>query len=595
MISVAVRVETECGTCRMPMPVNTLAREVGCQSCGRPNVIEGELWQALFREPLYRGPGLLVNEDRRSSAGKLAVAYTRRSPSCQGCDEEIPIASVQEVRGQATLRCNRCAKQTWVRAVPAELVGALPNITHLVGEGPDPIAVVHSPQAEVATFPCPQCGSPTAFDGVNRVYTCRFCTASVHVPDEFVYRGQRRVLAPWYLCFHSSITERTLDAQAASAGLFDWEMDLPDAIVDAEGNLYCATSKLYGFLDENREPASKIEYALWSLDNSLNIRWIRRDRSGAVRFMFCVGDRLLLIDAESSSPLWLSSATGMPVEPSDVTAPAPGTNILLHLPREARLTCDRDGSLLLLKYDRIRRMASSGAELPVWPEGAPRIDDGEDSGWDWHRPTDRPLKMDGSVDAIHCGPDGSLYMLHDSTCGMLARFDAEGRKVYCVELPDEALRGENRVMGVDLHGNAYVLRHSQLLRVDATGKQSVVLHSYRDALPQLTMSIAVCPDGSFWLFGVIGFAWKFDPEGKLLFASKEEPGAGGGKMDVDTAARIAQIEELRALSLRRAEDVVRSAKEERDRRDKIGCVYGAVLLTVMLLFYLWLFLFRARG
>ncbi|WP_437878080.1 hypothetical protein [Sorangium sp. So ce513] len=542
-----------------------------------------------------------MNEERRSSAGRLTVAYTRRRPSCQGCDEEIPVPSVQEVRGQATLRCNRCAKQTRVRAVSAELAEALPNITHLVGEEPDPNAAGHTPQAEAATFPCPQCGSSIAFDGVNRVYACRFCSASVHVPDEFVYRGQRRVVAPWYLCFHPSVIERKLDAQAASAGLFDWEMNLPDATVDADGNLYCAINKLRTAgdssqcWDEQMAMMSTTEHVLWSLDRSLNVRWIRRDRSGAVRFMFCVGDRLLLVVAESSSPIWISSTTGMPVDPPGVTAPAPGTNILLHLPRDARLTCDRDGSLLLLMYDRIRRMESSGAEIPVWREAAPRSDDDENAGWDWHRPTDRPLTMVGSVDTIHCGPDGSLYMLHDSTCGMLARFDAEGRKIYCVELPDEAMRGENRVMGADLHGNAYVLRHSQLLRVDATGKQSVVLHSHRDALPQLTMSIAVCPDGAFWLFGVMGFAWKFVPEGKLLFASKEEPGAGGGRVDAETAARIAQIEQLRALSLRRAEDVVRSAKEERDRRDKIGYVYGAVLLTVMLLFYLWLFLFRARG
>ncbi|KYF74191.1 hypothetical protein BE11_15590 [Sorangium cellulosum] len=185
-------------------------------------------------------------------------------------------------------------------------------------------------------------------------------------------------------------------------------------------------------------------------------------------------------------------------------------------------------------------------------------------------------------------------MLYDSTCGMLARFDADGRKIYCVELPDEAPSRRNRAIGADLHGNAYVLRHSQLLRVDAAGKQNVLLHSYRDALPQLTTSIAVCPDGAFWLFGVMGFAWKFDPGGKLLYASKEEPGTGGGRVDAETAARIEQIEQLRALSLRRSEDVVKSAKEERDRQDRIGCVFGVVLLIAVLLFCLWLSLSQAR-
>ncbi|WP_437555703.1 hypothetical protein WME97_14170 [Sorangium sp. So ce367] len=99
MISVAVRIETECGTCRMPIPVNTLAREVGCPSCGRSAQVSGDIWQALLRDPVYDGPRMLRNEGRRSRAGGLSVAYTRLGPCCQGCGKEIPVASIVEVRG----------------------------------------------------------------------------------------------------------------------------------------------------------------------------------------------------------------------------------------------------------------------------------------------------------------------------------------------------------------------------------------------------------------------------------------------------------------------------------------------------------------
>ncbi|WP_434047035.1 MULTISPECIES: hypothetical protein [Sorangium] len=512
MISVAVRVETTCDTCRMPMPVNTLAREAGCQSCGRPTALGGDLWQALFRDPVYEGPKMLQNEGRRRLAGKLSVAFTRRGPCCQGCEKEIPVASIVEVRDQAVFRCDQCARQTWVRTVPTEFAAALPNITHLVGEDPDPLAMAQADAAEAATFPCPQCGSPVAFDGVNRAYTCRFCTANVHVSDEFVYRGRRRLAADWFLIFHPSITADAPAAQAVSAGLFDWD-DPPDAAVDADGNLYCAARQVHWIRGED-DAEEKNDDVLWSIDPSLNIRWLQRDGSRAARLVLSPKGMVLATHQGSTSRTWLSAATGRPVE-GPLAAQQMLNGGLLECDD---LAYDRDGSLLVLKGDRLRRIAPNGTELDVWPAGTPGTG-GRHVGMRPIDIPDRAVKMHTATTRVHCGPDGSIYLLYRDE---VARFHADGRKIYGVELVSGVVDERYRVLGADLLGNAYVLCAERLLRITPKGAQSVVLEAKRDRLPQPDMSLAVCRDGSFWLFGKSGAAWKLSFDGALLFASDKE-------------------------------------------------------------------------
>ncbi|WP_437909003.1 hypothetical protein WME95_14630 [Sorangium sp. So ce327] len=560
MISVAVKSEMVCGTCRMPMPVNTLAREVGCPSCGRPAALGVDLWQALLRDPLYNGPRLLPNEVRRSAAGKLSAAYIRRAPACQGCEKAIPVSSIQAVVDQAMLRCDRCAVQTWVRRVPPELAGALPDITHLVGEEPDRLAGAPAPQAEPATFPCPQCGSPVAFDGVSRACVCRFCSASVHVPDEFVYRGRRRVVAHWYLCFAPSVVVRTPAAQAVAAGLFDWE-GLPEAAVDADGNLYCAATQSRWYLDQAGRTQHKIDRVLWSMDPSLGIRWLQRDRSEEVRFLGCAKDTLLVIDA-GGVPLRLSSATGAPLDSAGAVAPS----IELSLAEQGCLTCDHDGSLLLHKDGKLQRIGADGAAMPVWTNGATRSDTGEDSYWSLTSLADHPVTLSSMAStSIHSGPDGSLYLLDGN---LLARFERGGRKVYCVEIGGGSADRQRGALGADRDGNAYVIRGDRLVRVGATGNESVILHVERDALPRADMSIAVCPDGSFWLFGKEGLAWKFDPRGKLLFASEKEPRPKNPSMDEVFQQHVENVMEMANVRANACQEDLLRVHGELTRREK---------------------------
>jgi len=156
---------------------------------------------------------------------------------------------------------------------------------------------------------------------------------------------------------------------------------------------------------------------------------------------------------------------------------------------------------------------------------------------------------------IDCGPDGSIYLMD---LDEVARFDADGRKLYGVKLPSEAADVRYRTLGADRHGNAYVLRSKQLISLSPEGEKRVVLQSKRDALPRPEMSIAVCPDGSFWLFGKAGLAWKFDPSGMLLFASEKEP-----RPKKPTAQEVMQREAEASM-----ERAVLDAQEQQQRREE---------------------------
>ncbi|WP_437736761.1 hypothetical protein [Sorangium sp. So ce1335] len=337
----------------------------------------------------------------------------------------------------------------------------------------------------------------------------------MHVPDEFIYRGRRKVVAHWYLCFHPSVAVCAPAAQAVAAGLFDWE-ELPEAAVDAEGNLYCAATQSRWLFDENGRLREKIDHVLWSLDPSLSIRWLQRDRPEPVRFLGCVKDTLVVVGAGSSPPLRLTSTTGNPVEDAGFAAPSIDLAEIEH----RHLACYPDGSLLFEKNGKLRRVAQSGAEMPVWPHSAPRNEVDDEPPWSLNSLADWPVTVPSSLTAMHCGPDGSLYL---QEANMVARFDATGRKVYCVELGRNSADRRALLLGADPAGNVYVIRSDRLVQVGAGGGQSVVLLVERDALPRARMNIAACPDGSFWLFGEKGLAWKLAPGGRLLFASEKEP------------------------------------------------------------------------
>ncbi|WP_437300677.1 hypothetical protein [Sorangium sp. So ce426] len=527
---------------------------------------------------------MLLKEGRSTSAGKLSAAYTRRAPSCQGCDKEIPIEDIREVREQATVTCARCAKRTWVRTVPTELAGALPSITHVVGEDPDPAAMASEGAAEAATFPCPQCGSPVPFDGVTRACVCRFCNASVHVPDDFVFRGRRKVAVSWFLCFDPSITDGAPAAEAVEAGLFDWEDEPPQVAVDSEGNLYCAATQGRWFSGKNFEPKFRYDHLLWSVDPSLRVRWIQRGRPQAKRLLLSPGGSLLVTVQNKSPQPWLSSETGT-AEDGAQRAPQ---GIVEELSGGDDLTCCVDGSLLILEGNKLRRIASNGVEIPVWPPSASGGHT-DDSLRGPRELADHPVQMCACGARIHCGPDGSVYLISRDE---IARFDASGRKIYGVAISSDSPMSVYCNLGADVHGNAYLLRREQLVRISAMGEQSIVLESKRDGLPRDEMTLAVCPDGAFWLFGTEGLAWKFDPGGALLFDSRREPRPkkssredlgfpSGSEMMASFKKALAQQEEQR-----RREEQERIKVDRRQMAIVLPCI--AILLLAPFVLVAWL-------
>lgn len=586
MVSLAIELKTTCDTCDLPMPVNTLAPEVSCASCGRPTTVGTVVWTALFRMPLYDGPRMLASETRKSTAGKLQATYARISPQCWGCQKEIPLESVQEVTGQAFLPCDRCGKCTWVRAVPTDLAAVLPGITHLIGEDPEPLSSGPAPAPELAVFPCPQCGSPLPFDGATRALTCRYCGAHAHVPDDFVYRGRSRIAKRWFLCFDPSVPDAAPLPRAVAAGLFDWEGPA-QGVVDTEGNVYCACIQVHWFLTGGSRVDERRDFVLWSVDPALNVRWVRRDlryeMGEDLRVSFSPPGELLITDRRCTSHLRLSCADGSTV--AEIGGPKPATLEGLALYED--LTCDRDGSVLMLKEGRLLRLDPSGKEIPTWLKGA--------SGEEGNRLLelqDYPVQLDTSATQIHVAFDGSVYLCnHD-----LIRYESDGRKSYCVDLP---LFPEPKfsTLGGDGRGFAYIMGEDVVLRFSPSGASETVLKRERGGLPQKEMNLAVAPEGSFWLFGAEGLAWKFAPDGAVLFASGSEQRpqkitAKDLHRQVEEAWKRKQMA-IEAKAMAKAEagqkelidkvNQMRAQERAREKRDSIGSLlFGIIVVLVFL-------------
>lgn len=570
MLSVALEVRTECRKCLASMPVNTLALDVSCASCGSSTSVGADTWKALFRAPLYDGPKMVPNEGRRGATSGLSLSYTRLSPRCHECGLEIPVASILGVQDQAMLGCKRCGAQTWVRSVPSGFNDALPPITHIVGEDPDPLAGAPAPAAP-ATFPCPQCGSPLPFDGVTRAVTCRFCSASAHVPDTFVYRGRRRTVARWFICFHAAIPDAAPPPGAVAAGLFDWE-EPPDAGVDEDGNLYCAATQVHWVI-EGEDVKRKTVVALWSVDPSLKVRWVQQEQMIETRIAVSPQGRLLQVTP--TLPLWRSSEDGRPLE-QDARIQAALKDRL----SSPGATYDRDGTLLVLSRGKLIRISPDGREKPLWGRDIKGKSDASMSPCELPSFPSR-VNTDGDIH-IYCAPDGSVYLMDSSE---VARFTPGGQKVYGVRLPSEVVHGSYRVLGADLAGDAYVVCTDKLVRLSPTGKRSIVLESSRDGLPRSPMSIAVARDGSFWLFARNGLAWRFGSDGALLFASEREPRPRKPTPE-ELGRRASEMITTRVAAVHREELDRHKEREEAEfqRRARIMLVF----LLLLVIFIMWL-------
>jgi hypothetical protein len=165
----------------------------------------------------------------------------------------------------------------------------------------------------------------------------------------------------------------------------------------------------------------------------------------------------------------------------------------------------------MLKEGRLLRLDRNGKEIPTWSEGKGATGDGHDRLSELH---DHPIQLETLHTQIHVGFDGSVYLVQ----GELSRYEADGRKAYCVELPFSADHRYN-VLGADGRGCAYVLSEDVVLRSSPSGACEAILKRELGGLPIYEMNLAVAPDGSFWLFGTGGLVRKLAPDGTVLFAS----------------------------------------------------------------------------
>ena len=135
------------------------------------------------------------------------------------------------------------------------------------------------------------------------------------------------------------------------------------------------------------------------------------------------------------------------------------------------------------------------------------------------------------------------------------------------------------------------------MRFSPSGASETVLKRERGGLPQKEMNLAVAPEGSFWLFGAEGLAWKFAPDGAVLFASGSEQRpqkitAKDLHRQVEEAWKRKQLA-IEAKAMAKAEagqkelidkvNQMRAQERAREKRDSIGSLlFGIIVVLVFL-------------
>jgi hypothetical protein len=172
--------------------------------------------------------------------------------------------------------------------------------------------------------------------------------------------------------------------------------------------------------------------------------------------------------------------------------------------------CD-DGTIVLLKDDRLARTTAQGEGIRTWPKPTgffARLFDDDPGPFRDRDPNEPPalaklaeLPTMTKASRVQVGWDGALYLVDRDH---IACFERNGKRRWLAALPD----GTTYDLGGDDRGFAYFLQHTggdarAVQRVTPDGQRSTVLDD-RDAtaaLPRRARHLAVRPDGGVVILG----------------------------------------------------------------------------------------------
>ncbi|MFV8753236.1 hypothetical protein ACNOYE_22030 [Nannocystaceae bacterium ST9] len=204
--TLTVTMTVRCEHCSAPVPINGPLRRAHCRNCQREFPI------ARLHDELA-----LASEGMQRLGSPYVVRWASAAePQCRKCEKVVPIAELDSI-GSTTIACPACGTGLPSYAAPEWLRAKLPAIRRVFGGDPELAGelALELPSTELApiAMACPQCSgglSITAAD--DRVVVCRYCTASVFLPDELWRRlHPAKTMLAWTVSYSG---ERLVTAEA---------------------------------------------------------------------------------------------------------------------------------------------------------------------------------------------------------------------------------------------------------------------------------------------------------------------------------------------------------------------------------------------
>jgi len=527
---ICVEIKTECKHCGGHLQLNALVNEVLCPACQKINEFPYGFWkESILDSALKEYKELKEGEGQNSTmmTGEYTfqMMYGIQKPRCGKCKTRLEPGRFDEYAKSGKAVCEKCSNEISVRTMPEILKQDFPGVSHLIGEDPDMFSksegTMKTPDAvKPILFTCPSCAGNLKIDGTDRMVTCNFCNSQIYLPDDLWFRLHPvKIVERWYM---------VLDEAFTSQQIVDWYY-LSDVTIDKNGNLYLTSAGSGGD-----------DFVIWSMSPDFKTRWridgleYSYERTG----LAVSGDGNLYVwERDKQSLLILSAKDGSTTgtikgEETGASGPEP-----FGLKGTYSLTVDSDGTIIVLKDNRILRYLKDGQNVPLWggefekPKGF--LSKLFSSGGGVYPPDanelkNKPLEVRSEYTYANCGPDGYLYFMdrNSSEDSSVVKYDRNGNKLWSMVVP---LQQKYCRPYADSKGNVYILgtvkdENINLIKLNyGTSKWETLVKDIKEG-GKLNDSdkLAVSPDGSrIYCFNNCNGMRVFDANLNMIYISDQ--------------------------------------------------------------------------
>ncbi len=545
--------KTECNSCGNPLLINAFAREITCEHCNQKNEITSKLWKSLVVESMHDASnyqeGQRSNSKMITGGYEFSVGFGKRKAQCPKCKTVIP-DNVFDSFETGEYKCAQCENEIYIRKPDEFAQQIVPSAKYIVGEDVNQIKTgiqgMQKPEAiKPIIFTCPACAANLEVDGSKRVIICKYCNASVYLPDDLWYElHPAKIVERWYIVNNEGT--KTENGVVVEEKIPEWYY-LSDVAIDNEGNVYVASE----------EDSGDSDFIVWSFNPELKTRWIRKgikldhENTGMV---ITRNGKLLLWNKFKRSLIMLSCKDGTDLltlkgeDPSD-SNPYPFT-----MKGCDALLSDSDNTILAVINNTFVRFYDDGTRAPVWTAvsekhelpglfsrmfggGNTTVKIPNDDEW---APCvkeigSQPKRVSGEYTKMNLGYDGYVYMYDtSSTDSKIAKYTREGNQVWKRDLP---LSNKECKPYADANGFVYVIgseddNKTKLIRMSPDGKDIEVLQ--KDVLDGGLLSVddrlAVSKEGRIYTFRFYNVLKVFNPDLTCVFESDQSKEEGLEKM-----------------------------------------------------------------